>query len=368
MNRFSVSLFLLCVALVALRPARAAEEHDHDHAELPGQAVELSESAQRLIGLACEELQHRALTAVKPLWGRFEPAPEALAQAIAPAAGRVTFHVRPLQRVQAGDLLAEVDAPELRLLEAEITVLDARLATFRALGRRQADLEAQLALAQARHRALGATEAVTAGRLLVRAPQSGVVAERLVAAGAWVNQGDALAVVRDEAQLRWRTRLTAEAAAELRAGAEVRLGAHRGTLAFEPSQTRGGVDGVVTFAPGEATWQVGSLHQAEVVLSSSGAAGAALPVVPERALCRIGLEPVLFLQDPEDADRFVAFPVELGERANGWVQLTNLPPSEHPWRFVARGQYELRLALAQSASGSKPAHFHADGQIHEGED
>ena len=367
MNRFSLSLLTLCLALGAILPARATEAHDHDHAELPGQAVELSERAQRLIGLACEEVQHRALTAVKPLWGRFESAPEALAQAISPAAGRVTFHVRPLQRVQAGDLLAEVDAPELRLLEAEMAVLDARLATYRALGRRQAELEAQLTLAQARHQALGATEAVTAGRLFVRAPQSGVVAERLVAEGAWVAQGDALVVVRDEAQLRWRTRLTAEAAAELTAGAEVRLGAHRGTLAFEPSEARAGVDGVVTFAPGEATWQVGSLHQAEVVLLPSEA-GEALPVVPERALCRIGLEPVLFLQDPEDADRFVAFPVELGEHANGWVQLTNLPPSEHPWRFVARGQYELRLALAQSASGAKPAHFHADGQLHEGED
>lgn len=211
MNRFPLSLLALCLALGAVLPARATEAHDHDHAELPGQSVELSERAQRLIGLACEEVQHRALTAVKPLWGRFESAPEALAQAISPAVGRVTFHVRPLQRVQAGDLLAEV--------------------------------------------------------------------------------------------------------------------------ALSPSE-----------------------------------AGEALPVVPERALCCIGLEPVLFLQDPEDADRFVAFPVELGERANGWVQLTNLPPSEHPWRFVARGQYELRLALAQSASGAKPAHFHADGQLHEGED
>ncbi|MGN0890106.1 MAG: efflux RND transporter periplasmic adaptor subunit [Candidatus Spyradenecus sp.] len=367
MNRFLSSLFTLFLALGATLPARAAEEHDHDHDELPGQAVELSESAQRLIGLACEELPRRALTAVKPLWGRFEPAPEALAQAVSPAAGRVTFHVRPLQTVRAGDLLAEVDAPELRLLEAEIAVLDARLATFRALGRRQAELEAQLALAQARHRALGATEAVTEGRVLVRASRDGRIAERLVAEGAWVAQGEALAVVRDEAQLRWRTRLTAEAAAALTSGAEVRLGEHRGRLAFEPSETRGGVDGVVTFAPGEAAWQAGMLRQAEVVLSAS-AAGEALPVVPERALCRIGLEPVLFLQDPEDADRFVAFPVELGERANGWVQIANLPPSEHPWRFVARGQYELRLALAQSASGSKPAHFHADGQIHEGED
>ena len=29
---------------------------------------------------------------------------------------------------------------------------------------------------------------------------------------------------------------------------------------------------------------------------------------------------------------------------------------------------ELTLTLVQSASGSKPAHFHADGQIYEGED
>ena len=366
---FFLSLLLAIPFARSVLGEEAADPHDdHDHGALPGKAVEVSAEARRLIGLETMEIRPRRVSAVQTLWGRFEPSPDALSLQVAPCAGRVAMQVRTHGRVQKGAPVVLIDSPEWVAASREVAVLEARLETFRTLGRRNAELETQLALARIRRDALQGHAEVQGERLLLRASGVGFVSRLVVPDGGWVEAGAPVLEITDPTLLRFRSRLTAETAARIPVGATARLGEEQGALTLLPADDRGNVDAVVDFQTRSAAWRVGTLWQAEVDLAQESPA-AELPAIPERALCRIGLENYLFVQDPEDADRFVALQVETGARADGWVQILNLPHVDAPLRAVVRGHYELRLILPKAdAEEEAPAHFHADGQIHRGED
>lgn len=341
----------------------------HGHGELPGKAVELSPQAAQLIGLRLVPAVPKRLHATRRLWGRLAFAPEGTQVVSAPAAGVVTLRVAPYQQVTAGEVVAQVTSPAWQAAQQEVTLLEARLALFRELARRNPELEMQLAQAQLRAQTLqGGAEIGAGGELLLRAPVAGRVEALPVASGAWVEQGAEVLRVVDPTRLRLRCRLMAEAAEALPDGAEVQVEGVPGRLALVAGEAPGAVEAVITFAQPQPTWRVGALKQVEVPLASQAEDEPARPTVPARALCKVGLEPHLFIQDPHDADRFIAFAAETTPPVAGEVQVLNLPASEEPYQVVVAGHYELRLALPTHGEENAPLHFHADGQMHAGED
>ncbi|MGQ7818898.1 HlyD family efflux transporter periplasmic adaptor subunit [Metapseudomonas furukawaii] len=146
----------------------------------------------------------------------------------APVAARLkAVHVRDGQAVEAGDLLLELDAPDLdsrqAIVRREIQILQLQLRRQSARSETAADagiLEQRLAEAVAEYRGLAAQRE----RLQLRAPQAGVVRDLQpdLTAGRWLNPAETLARV-VEPGLRLRGYLAEESLWRVKVGSEGRF-------------------------------------------------------------------------------------------------------------------------------------------------
>ena len=196
-----------------------------------------------------------------------------------------------------------------------------------------------------------------AGLFVIRAPMTGVIAQRDAATGANVRSGTILFRVVDAVQLHVvgqipeaeaaRARLAREAELEV-AGQPDRVPAGRlvslGKVLDPQSRTL-----PITFAFDNRTlgFAVGQAAFLHLLMDTA----APRPVVPAAAIVDDAGRPIVFVQ--REGETFERRPVTLGPRAGDLVQIAEgVKPGE---RVVTKGAFLVRLA---SLSTSVPAHGH----------
>lgn len=116
---------LLCLFAFALAGcSKPTDANEEPHDEPPSNRIDVPEIVRRNLGITFAKVERQRLAAVLRLPGAFESLPQARSEHRAPLAGRLELHVAPLQAVQAGDLLATIDAPEWRALQRQLADLD----------------------------------------------------------------------------------------------------------------------------------------------------------------------------------------------------------------------------------------------------
>lgn len=367
--KLTVLLFPMA-ALVAWPVRGLADEHDHDghgHAEhdhhhhLPGQEVEASVAAQKLIGLKTQTVERRRIRSTVRLVGRFELMPQATVAAASPVAGRLALKVRPLQKVAAGDILFAVTSPDLQTRSQEIAVLERRLADYEATGAKNAALTAELALRRSARAALVGGADEQDGVVVVRAAQDGVVETLDLPDGAYAEQGAKVLTLVNPTAVWFKALVTPSDRATLTDGLPVSVGARQGTLRLG----FGAADAVyAVFDAVDAAWRPGVCAEA---FCETDATEKGVLSVPSAAVVQVGIRPIVFVKAEGEAEHFIAFEAELGVQGGGWTEIRNL--KEEDAEVVVQGQYELKLALAASTGGGKKTgHFHADGVFHEADE
>lgn len=336
--------------------AHAPNEENHLH----GPEVEVSVSAQKLIGIKTVRVSERQLDESIDLWGRFDLSPSARTAAVSPVQGTVSLKVRYHQEIRKGDTLFTVSSPELRARLAEIKVLEMRLEGFVKNGAKNASLAAELELRRAERAALVGSALEVDGVIAVNAISDGIVTELAVAEGGTVEKGGTVVGLVNLQDLCFKARVPPSDRLRLSNGLPVDIDGLKGRLELgtvNPSEVR------VSFAKSDPRWRVGDLAKATCAVTSGKKPSL---VVPSEAVVRVGVTPTVFVKAEDD--HFIAFAVEVGRQAGGWMEILNFPDEDE--EVVVRGQYELKLALSESlgGGGKKSAHFHADGMVHEGED
>ena len=249
-------------------------------------------------------------------------------------------------RERAERLTTAGAAPEKRLDQA-------RSAEEQAKARLSA---AEASLAQYNTARAGGTTDVE-GQFVVRAPVSGVVAQRDAATGANVTAGAVLFRIVDASQLHVVGQVPeVEAArARLARSAEIEIVGHSDRV---PTGRLVGVGRVldpqsrtlpITFAFDNSRLglPVGQATFLHLLLNTT----AARPVVPAAAIVDDAGRPIVFVQ--REGETFERRAVTLGPRAGDLVQITEgVKPGD---RVVTKGAYLVRLA---SLSTSVPAHGH----------
>ena len=321
-------------AVVVARPGGAADVV----APLDGRLVRVADVSPGTAVTAGQEL------------GRVQPPPSApselpqIRQAQAEAATELTLATRDRERAER--LVAAGAAPQRRLDDARGVEAQAQ--------NRVAGAEARLAQYQsARTAGAGAEE----GLFVLRAPVSGVVAERVATSGANVAAGTVLFRIVDATQVQVAgqvpeadlARARGARAAELEvAGLASRVPAGRfsslGRVLDPATRTV-----PVTFALDNRTLGL-ALGQA-VFLHLLLDETAALPVVPVSALVDDAGRPIVFVQ--REGEAFERRPVTVGARSGDLVQVTSGVKAGD--RVVTTGAYLVRLA---SLSTQVPSHGH----------
>ena len=253
-------------------------------------------------------------------------------------------------RVRKGQVLARLDDEGFRLdreaAAANIARLEATLANQRATLRRDQKLFAKGLIADTRldasRTAVKQTRAaiVHARALLkkadylishtvVRAPLDGIVQQRLVSVGDYLNPmspaSKAMFRIVDTAHLRARLLLPDELAGRVRPGQRVTL--YRGSDRVQTrvrevlplvAPTSGTLEALADFE-GRDGWPPGSRVTADLVLAEHRAA----PALPEAALVRRPAGLVAYRLEGDDRVR--AVPVRTGIRQDGWVEILSGP-------------------------------------------
>jgi cobalt-zinc-cadmium efflux system membrane fusion protein len=406
------------LAGVLLLPALAHEGHQHNS---PTQDVGLdgprsvSPQVARVIGLKTAEVDFGRVERVLRLTGTVSPEPD-MVRAVAPRLSGVITAVRARvgEVVRTGDILVELDSPELAQLDAQIAQAKARSQRLAAEAEAAADLarlaDAELARLEANPQGVAANTlsdrrvaALTArsaahstrleldqaraefdafervrtvrlppdlarvtpeGRVALLAPIDGVVTARAAIVGAGVQDGTTLLTLADHARV--------QVEAELPESLADRLGAAGGQAVRLRRDPDGPVvaQGVVRFlspavdpvkrtahvlvdAPNSpGVLRAGMFVDASIVLSEADDA----VVVPVSAVLTDGPAVFVFLKEGEV---FIKRDIVPGQRSDAVVEvLDGLVPGDI---VVTQGAYALtqvrpdRPAGADAATGSGPA-------------
>lgn len=379
---------------------------------------------RRNLGITFAEASYCAVAATVTLPGYFELLPSAQHHYPLPAAGRVVVHVAPLDRVDEGQLLLELDAPAWRELQRDLVDLqasrsqaEAKLARARAAKLAAGELSgsepapevdvyaADISAAQAELDAIGerldqviaqATtltglsvqelRAVVDGQpywrrlqgIPIRAIDAGVVREVDAASGTWVAEGTEVVHVVHPETLRFRARaLQADLIDNLRDGLPARVlppegrGVQRRGDPIE-GRIRIGVTGdpdtrtvdvFIDLDPDDRRPWVRPQVAALAEVAIAGDPAMEELAIPQRAVIQDGLETVFFRRDPNDPDAVIRTIADLGPSDGRFVTVySGLAEGDE---VVVDGVYQLKLAT--TGQDVKAGHFHADGTFHEGE-
>jgi cobalt-zinc-cadmium efflux system membrane fusion protein len=323
--------------------------------------------------------------------GALVPNEDRTARLGAPARGRVTaVHVRPGDRVRAGQTLATLQSPEAGTAQADVTKAQAevssrraqavyakaareraeRLLALKAIPRQDyeragaddelaqaslAQAEAELRRARSTAGQLGAN-ASAAGEIVLHSPLAGVVLERTAVPGAVVESGAPLVVVTDPASL-W---LSIDAPEGLTARFRVGETIHFTVPAYGDESFSARIDAVgAGLSPDRRTLPVRALIAnasvrlkpemlATVVVGGSGTVPAVL--LPDDAMQLLDGLTVVFIAQPDTAGgaRFTRRVVEAGPRADGHVAIMRgLAAGE---LVVTQGAFAVKAQLKKSTA------------------
>lgn len=326
--------------------------------------MEVSESVRSALGLRLARPERRRLAGLSVFTGRYELAPEARRAIVTPVAGRLRLSVKSFDKVEKGDLLFSVSAPDLVASADELRLLEKRLAVYRELNTPNAALENELAVKAASRAALLAGAEEANGVVSVRAPSDGVIEALPATDGAWLEVGAEVVRLVTPDALRLKALVSPAEIGRLADGQVCRTDELEGELRIG-LEAEGGLIPVYAIFPSKvASARVGA-RGSFVCEADRGAEETWC--VPRGAIVRTGLKSVVFTRDEHDADRFLAIEVTPGVSVGGLTAVRGLEVDDDT-EVVVEGAYELKLALPQEGGAKSSGHFHADGTFHEGED
>jgi RND family efflux transporter MFP subunit len=255
---------------------------------------------------------------------------------------------------EAGAALAEAQG-QLRAAEAEYDRASRLVAAEAAPQRRL--LDAEVARDRARQALAGLGGGLEAGRLMLRSPIGGIIADRHIVAGARVAAGQPLFTVVDPSVVWVRARVPAGSVGAIRPGAAASF-RPEGATTWRPTGRR------VTTAPLidsvsrtlALVWEVGNPTG---TIPIGATATVAVPlggevlgvIVPASAIIEEDGIPVVYVQ--VSGESFTRRVVRLGARAGDRAVIADgVRPGE---RVVSGAAYQVRLA---SLGSSVPAHGH----------
>ncbi|TWT23277.1 efflux RND transporter periplasmic adaptor subunit [Luteimonas marina] len=282
------------------------------------------------------------------------------------AAGLVVRIAEVGDEVRAGQAIAVLDDTALRLEEREsravVARVQAQLELAQAQERRFATLSAQRSVARAQYEQQRADRDVLAQdlaqaraqlartshqreRMVVRAPFDGIIAERLVQPGEYLQPGEAVARLVDTAAREVRTHAPVALAQHVAPGAAVRIrsgGTEREAVvtALVPVGDEASRQLELRVAIDQDTLPVGTA----VTVGMPGAQTRAVVAVPRDALVlrREGD----FVVRVDAADRAERLPVQAGDEFDGMVEVTGgIAPGD---RLVVRGAERVEPGQALS--------------------
>lgn len=347
-------------------------EHNHEHdghgkcaaggkAESHVKTVSIAKAVQDVMGLKTVHAERRRVTSTVVFAGRYELSPDARKVVATPVAGRLTLLVKPLAEVKKGDALFKVSSPDLVARSHDIEALEKRVNVYREIKTPNAALENELAVKRAERAAMLAGAEENDGVVTVRAATEGMVESLVAQDGAWLETGAAAIQTVRTHDLRFKALVAASDALKLRNGMPAKVGEHHGRLRIGVGDDTGLVPIYVLFDK-DVHALAGARSHAECVTDDTEKPHLALP---SRCIVSVGLQPMVFVRDPHNAERFIATPVVPGASGGGWTAVEGLP-SGH-CEIVSEGAYELKLALPSAGDSKSAGHFHADGTFHEGE-
>jgi len=446
----------------------------------PTNRIDIPATVRRNLGITFAEVERRSVARTIRVPGRFELLPEGRREYRTMLAGRVEVLVRQYDRVEEGAPLFKLASPEWRELQNkltdaestirqtearvgsiptliaahhgheeilkesialwekrveqleqsersgavsanEVTIAQNTLSTQRAelaeILEREADLEGQIATAQAEHDAaharfrlllatastlLGVGEAELAApynldehlnsgvhrheepktrpvarwreinEVLVCASVPGVVASLELTNGAWATTGTLVLTTMEPTLVRFRARGLQSDLTRLRQGLPARIvppkggsvdlqDTMEGTLALGLGGDPDGrtVELLVTPKRLSAWARPGMSAHLEITVEGGTTEELAIPL---SAVIRDGLQTIFFRRDPKDPDKAIRLEADLGINDGRWVVVES--GVKEGDEVVLDGVYQLMLAT--SGSASKGGHFHADGTFHEG--
>lgn len=379
------------VALLACKPTpaehgeeEAHEEHGHEeeehvdeeeHGELPTR-VQLAPELAEAAGVVATPVRREVLVRTFEVVGQIEADPDRLSRISSRVTGTIaSIEFREGDRVEEGQRLASIRAPDLGELRAHKGSLVARLDAAKNQVSRLEALEAKKLAAQqdviaaraevaaltadlagANHqlRALGdGRRAGGAGQLAVLAPRRGVVIARGAIVGDPVADDTVLGTVADLDEVLFAARVFERDLGKLRVGAsaEVTLGAYPGD-AFVGTVERVGhvVDDTtrtivarIRLRNREERLRAGLFGTADIALEEAASPDPVL-VVARTAITQVAGETVVFVQEPDG--HYELHPVVLGASSPGKLEVVHgLREGE---LVVTDGVFTLKSALLRS--------------------
>lgn len=127
----SAAAATLLLALSIAACGREEEHHDASEeasAAAPTNRVEIPPAVRRSLGITFASVERRVVERTLRMPGRFELEPDGRREIRAAVPGRVETHVRPLERVERGQLLFTIDSPQWRQLQQSIAAAEAAIA------------------------------------------------------------------------------------------------------------------------------------------------------------------------------------------------------------------------------------------------
>lgn len=347
---------LVLAFFAALPFALFAHEHAHDRDAHAAHELHISPRAQKTMGLKLVQIEKRSVESTLELPGTFVLAPDAFHAIPSTISGRLSLKVKPLEHFEKGATLFTIESFELKALEEELKLLEARLEKYTSMNLKNAELSLELAKKKIE------VERLSIG-LEVKAPHDGIVESLEVSDGAYVEVGTKILNIMNPHHLQLKVFTCPSDIARLECGMKAKCRGVEGTVLFgldENSLTRALID----FPESGIEAKPGERAEATIVTKKSAAESFA---VPSKAIVLNGVEPIVFVKDEDEEGAFLALPVTPGVSSSGWTEISGIEDDDT--LVVVEGAYELKLALeAQAGKKQAAGHFHADGTFHEGED
>lgn len=427
---FTLLLSLCCSCGEDNAPATTASTHDEETGRAPTNRLDIPPLVRKNLGITFATAEYRAVADTIRVPGSLELLPSAMFHYSLPVSGRVSIHVKPLQAVEAGTLLMDIDAPDWRKLQAELNDSKAAIAAAQAsvtraqvtlaaatqlnpeksdpadeLNANQATVhsaEAGLLAATARYQHLLAEAASISGlnitaleepkdgkalwqtlnKLPVRASHPAVIQEVHGSSGTWHEKGNEIIRAIQPHKLRFHGHALQADLTHLRDGQQVRIyppSGHADSLASVVKGTlRVGISGnpqkrlinvYVDLEAGQTSPWLRPEIAAIADISTSVNPDAEQLAVPQRAVISDGLDKIMFRRNPRDPDQVIRIKADLGDNDGKWVVVkSGLAEGDE---VVIDGIYELKLEhqqLNNGASAPEGFHVHADGTVHTGGD
>lgn len=369
---FALTVFAVTIALYTDRVS-AHEGEAHGPSFAIGQAtdiVTLTAEASEVLGIKTAAAEERSISAVIPLAGTIQPAPDRDAILTSPVSGIVrAIPLEPGARVRAGALIADISSAEVGRARGEVTsasgderAASANLERQKRLyergivsGREVEDARADLARARgAREGAGAAISAVNGGRVV--SPIDGILVARFVTRGQAVEPGEEIAHVIDPSVVIVEGDVPEAQASGLRNGATIRIRIASmldqefiGTIHFVSpivDEEKRTVHVYARFSNPDFHMKPGMF--VEVFLQTDSAINAV--AVPARAIIDEGLDRYVFVD--QGNGRYSRVRVVLGPSDGFWTAVTgSIFPGD---KVVVEGGRSLQMAALTGSSQSSP--------------